>query len=141
MYESFSTAVRLDPQAVRQALPRPGAEPEETRLISLALYLRQHRQRRLAKTQSVASVILDYVARLARAEAELAAGQGTAAVEVLEDPLRENLEDLFAVLLLVLAYLLLRATGKARVTAAGQGSMLRQGRLGLAKFLFQRNSS
>jgi tetratricopeptide (TPR) repeat protein len=141
LYESFSTAVGLDPRAVRQALPRSGAEPEEARLISVVLYPRQQRQRRPAKTQGMAPIISEYVVRLARSEAALAVGRDIEAVEVLEDLLRENPDDPCAVPLLVLAYLLLRATGSVRITAAGQGSILRQSQPELAKLLFKRGSS
>jgi Flp pilus assembly protein TadD len=141
MYESFSTAVRLDPQAVRQALPRKG-EPEEARLISLVLYPKQHRQRRRpAQTQGMAPTISAYLERLARGEAELAAGRDTEAVEVIEALLREDPEDPYPVPLLVLAYLLRRAVGETGDSATGQGSMLRQVHPELARLLFQRGSS
>src|ERR1041384_7918233 len=112
MYEAFCTAVRLDPQAVRQALPTKGTEPEEARLISLVLYPKQSKQpRRSMKTGVMAQQISAYVAQLGRGEAELAAGRDRVAIDVLEALLREYPADAFAVPLLVLAYLLLKATG------------------------------
>ena len=137
MYEAFSTAVGLDPRAVRQALPTRGTEPEEARLISLVLYPKQQRQpRRSAQTGVMAREISAYVAQLAQGEAELVAGRDRVAVEVLEELLREHPADSFAVPLLVLAYLLLKATGSVEVTTIGHESSLRRDQPELAQLLF-----
>jgi hypothetical protein len=84
----------------------------------------------------MAREISAYVAQLAQGEAELVAGRDRVAVEVLEELLREHPADSFAVPLLVLAYLLLKATGSVEVTTIGHESSLRRDQPELAQLLF-----
>jgi tetratricopeptide (TPR) repeat protein len=132
MYEAFSTAVRLDPQAVRELLP---GGPEEARLISLILYPKQYW--RPAKTRRAASTkeADEWGERLERAKAEMAAGRDEEAIRTLETLLRMDPQDLFSVPLLALAYLLLRASGEDADPLDGSKSMLLKVQPELAKRL------
>lgn len=139
MYEAFAEAVSLDPQAVRIAVQE---EPEEARLISLVLYPKQYvRPPSQDRMRAAPPEVEEWSEMLERVEADIAAGRDEEAIGALEGMLREDPEDPYPVPLLVLAYLLLRATGSAEATAAGQGGMLRQVSPELAKLLFQHKSS
>ena len=139
MYEAFSEAVRIDPQAARAAVQE---EPDEARLIHLVLYPKQYG---LLPTQDQVKAapleVEEWSERLTRAEADIAEGRDEEAITVLESMLHEEPEDQYPVPLLVLAYLLLRAAGGAGTTAISQGSMLLQVNPQLARLLFKHGSS
>jgi tetratricopeptide (TPR) repeat protein len=135
MYEAFSVATRLDPSAVRAALLE---RPEEARLITLILYPKQYGAPAPSEGQeSVIPVeVRDRAGRLAGAEGLVAEGRDAEAIEEIERLLDEDPEDLHPVPLLVLAHLLLRATG-AEVMVTGRASALWGIEPGLAKLLFR----
>ncbi len=136
MYEAYRTAVRLDPQAVRDGVQE---EPEEARLISLVLYPRQYNMSLppVDMERVVPFEVRDRVKRQTRAERLVAEGRDVEAIEVLERLLQEDPEEMSPVPLLALAYLLLQAAEGARGTAENRGSTLWKITPKLAKLLFQ----
>jgi tetratricopeptide (TPR) repeat protein len=136
MYEAYRTAVRLDPQAVRDGVQE---EPEEARLISLVLYPRQYNMSLppVDMERVVPFEVRDRVKRQTRAERLVAEGRNAEAIEELEQLLTEDPEEMSPVPLLVLAYLLLQAAGGAGGTADNRKSTLWKIDAKLAKLLFQ----
>jgi tetratricopeptide (TPR) repeat protein len=132
MYDAFSTAVRLDPQAVRELLPDG---PEEARLIRLVLHPKQYWKPAKAKRSGATKEVDEWGERLERAKAEMAAGRDEEAVRVLEALLRMDPEDVFSVPLLALAYLLLRSSDGDVDVLDGRKSMLLRVQPELAKRL------
>lgn len=136
MYEAYRTAVRLDPQAVRDGVQE---EPEEARLISLVLYPRQYNVALplVDMERVVPFEVRDRVKRQMRAERLIAEGRDAEAIAELERLLTEDPEEMSPVPLLALAYLLLQATGGAGDTDDNRDSALWQIDPKLAKLIFQ----
>lgn len=132
MYDAFNTAVRLDPQGVRELLPDG---PEEARLIRLVLEPKQYWKPAKAKRSGATKAVDEWGERLERAKAKMAAGRDEEAVRGLEDLLRMNPEDVFSVPLLALAYLLLRSSDGDVDVLNGRKSMLLRVQPELAKRL------
>lgn len=132
MYDAFSTAVRLDPQAVRELLPNG---PEEARLISLVLYPKQYWKPAKARRAGATKQVDELLERQERAKAEMAAGRDEEAIRVLEALLRMDPEDGYSVALLTLAYLLLRSSDGDVDVLDGKKSMLLKVQPELAKRL------
>jgi hypothetical protein len=135
MYESFSEAVRLDPLAVRiVALDKP----EEVKLISLVLYPKQYGQTTSMDWEKAVPVEVKRSSEMMwRAQEHLAEGRDAEAKDVLELMLKHDAEDPYPIPLLVLTYLLLKASGRTEGTAIGEGSMLWKVEPKLARLLFQ----
>lgn len=132
MYDAFSTAVRLDPQGVRELLPDG---PEEARLIRLVLEPKQYWKPAKVKRLGATKAVDEWGERLERAKAEMAAGRDEEAVRGLEDLLRMDPKDVFSVPLLTLAYLLLRSSDGDVDVLDGKKSMLLRVQPELAKRL------
>jgi hypothetical protein len=136
MSVAFREAVRLDPRAVRSALLE---EPEEARLITLILYPKQYGmpQSAVDMERVVPFEVRDRDRRLTGAEGLVAEGHEAGAIRELERLLQEDPEEMSPVPLLVLAYLLLKVTDRARGTVDNRGSMLWKVESRLATLLFQ----
>lgn len=135
MYEAFSQAVRLNPQAAKIAALD---KPEEAQLISLVLYPRQYGQTMAMDWERAVPVEVKQSSEMmVRAQEHLADGRVAKARDVLEFMLKVDAEDPYPIPLLALTYLLLMASGETKGAANGKESMLRKVKPNLARLLFE----
>jgi hypothetical protein len=135
MYDAFSEAVRLDPQAARVAtLDKPG----EAQLISLVLYPRQYGRLVVEDWERAVPINIRQSSEMMTcARGYLSEGRDAEARDVLERMLKDDADDVYPVPLLTLTYLLLRASGRLKTTAVGKESMLWKVEPSLARLLFK----
>lgn len=135
MYEAFSEAARLDPQAARIAALE---KPEEARLISLVLYPRQYDQTMTVDWERAVPIEVKRSSEMMwRAEEHLAGGRDAEARNVLEFMLKADAADPYPIPLLTLTYLLLRANSGPKGATDDEESMLGKVEPRLARLLFQ----
>jgi tetratricopeptide (TPR) repeat protein len=135
MYEAFSEAVRIDPEAARIAAL---SKPEEARLINMVLYPRQYGQTITADWARVVPVEVKRSSEMMwRVQEHLAGRRDAQARDVLELMLKNDADDPYPIPLLALVYLLLKASGRTEGTAVSTESMLWKIKPSLAKLLSQ----